>query len=133
MCATHDDETIEVRHVLIVANPKAGGFSESTLAAIEAEFVRNFVNVETRRSAKRGDIRQTVAAIGGAFDVVAVHGGDGSINEAVAGLRQIAGRRPALALIAGGTANVLALETETGFASRRIAQDIMEGRTTPVP
>ena len=26
--ATHDDEIIEVRHVLIVANPKAGGFSE---------------------------------------------------------------------------------------------------------
>ncbi len=130
--ATHDDETIEVRDVLIVANPKARGFSESTLATIEAEFVRNFLNVETRRSAKRGDIRQTVAAIGGAFDVVAVHGGDGSINEAVAGLRQIAGRRPALALIAGGTANVLALETETGFASLHIAQDIMEGRTTPL-
>ena len=131
--ATHDDdETIEVRHVLIVANPEAGGFSESTLATIEAEFVRNFLHVETRRSAKRGDIRQTVAAIGGAFDVVAVHGGDGSINEAVAGLRQIAGRRPALALIAGGTANVLALETETGFASSHIAQDIMDGRTTPL-
>jgi diacylglycerol kinase (ATP) len=130
--AAQGDETLEVRHVLIVANPKAGGFSESTLATIEAEFVRNRLNVETRLSAKRGDIRQTVAAIGGAFDVVAVHGGDGSINEAVAGLRQIAGRRPALALIAGGTANVLALETETGLASLHIAQDIMDGKTTPL-
>ena len=130
--ATHDDEIVEVRHVLIVANPKAGGFSESTLAKIEAEFVRNHLNVETRRSAKSGDIRQTVAAIGGAFDVVAVHGGDGSINEAVAGLCQIEGRRPALALIAGGTANVLALERETGSASLHIAQVIMDGRTTPL-
>ena len=63
---------------------------------------------------------------------MAVHGGDGSINEAVAGLCQIEGRRPALALIAGGTANVLALETGTGLASLRIAQDIMDGRTTPL-
>jgi YegS/Rv2252/BmrU family lipid kinase len=130
--ATPDDETIEVRHVLIVANPETGGFSESTLAKIEAEFVRNVLHFETRRSARKGDIRQTVAAIGGAFDVVAVHGGDGSINEAVAGLRQIAGRRPALALIAGGTANVLALETGTGLASSQIAKDIMDGRTSPL-
>ena len=130
--ASHDDEIIEVRHVLIVVNPKAGGFSETTLERIEAEFARNRLNVKTRRSAKSGDIRQTVAAIGGAFDVVAVHGGDGSINEAVAGLCEIEGGRPALALIAGGTANVLALETETGFASSHIAQDIMDGRTTPL-
>jgi len=124
--------TIDVRRVLIVANPKAGGFCEATLATIEAALFRNAVHVETRRSGKAGDIRETVAGIGDAFDVVAVHGGDGSINEAVSGLRQLQGRRPALAIIAGGTANVLALETGASLVSSDIARDIMDGRTTPL-
>jgi diacylglycerol kinase (ATP) len=131
-CKTDGDGTINVRRVLIVANPKAGGFSEAALTTIEAALIRNGLHVDTRRSAKQGDIRETVAAIGETFDVIAVHGGDGSVNEAVAGLHEISGMRPALAVIAGGTANVLALETNSGFTSSRVAQDIMDGRTTPL-
>jgi diacylglycerol kinase (ATP) len=129
---TNADGTIDVRRVLIVANPKAGAFSLRVLAEIETALNRNALYVETRCSEKQGDIREIVATIGEGFDVVAVYGGDGSINEAVAGLRDIAGRPPALALIAGGTTNVLALETKTGFVSTQVAQDISDGRTMPL-
>jgi len=130
--AIDQDGAIETRHVLIVANPKAGGFSEATLATIAAALAENARHVEQRLSTREGDIRDIVADIGGAFDVVAVHGGDGSINEAVDGLRRIEGRRPALAIIAGGTANVLALETGARFDATQIARDIIDGRTTPL-
>lgn len=46
-------------------------------------------------------------AAAGGIDVVVVHGGDGTINEAVNG---IAGTRTALAVLRGGTANVWAKE-----------------------
>ena len=41
-------------------------------------------------------------------DLVIVHGGDGSINEAVNGIMSRTDERPRVALIPGGGANVLA-------------------------
>ena len=127
-----NDELIDVKRVLIVANPKAGGFSPDLLAAIAAALESNAVHVETRHSESKGDVTTIVSAEANAFDVIAIHGGDGSLNEAVAGLRQSAGPCPALAIIPGGTANVLAFDTSAHFTAPEIAAAIIRGQTMPL-
>ena len=129
---TAEGAKIEVRRVLIVANPAARGYAQTRLDAIVAALAGADVYVEIRRSMQKGDVCATVAAIGAGFDVVAVHGGDGTINEAVAGLRAIEDHAPALAIIAGGTVNVLARETGARFAASEVAGDIMSGLAAPL-
>jgi len=125
-------DAVATRRVLIVANPKARGYAPRKLEEIRAALLRDGVAVDLMQSQARGDIERLVADIGAGFDVIAVHGGDGTINEAVAGLRAIAGVRPALTIIAGGTANVLAIETRAGRDADAIAAAIRAGRTEPL-
>ena len=122
------DDRIVVRRVLILANPVARGYAPARLEKLAAVLAEGGVDVEIRRSEKRGDIRAMIEAVGGRFDVIAVHGGDGTLNEAVAGLRLMTDP-PALAIIAGGTANVLARETGAASAPDEIARNIIAGRT----
>ena len=123
---------VTTRRVLIVANPKARGHAPRKLAAIRDALARDGVAVDLMQSQARGDIERIVADIGAGFDVIAVHGGDGTINEAIAGLRTISGAQPALAIIAGGTANVLASETRAARDADAIAATIRDGRTALV-
>ena len=125
-------DAIATRRVLILANPKARGYAPRKIDAVRAALVRAGVATEVAQSLARGDIERIVYARGADFDVIAVHGGDGTINEAVAGLRRIAGEPPALAIIAGGTANVLAIETRAGRDAQTIAAAIQAGRTEPL-
>lgn len=126
MCA------ISTRRVLIVANPKARGYAPRKVAAIRDALARDGVAVDLMQSQARGDIERIVADIGAGFDVIAVHGGDGTINEAVAGLRAMSTPQPALAIVAGGTANVLASETRAARDADAIAAAIRAGRTAPL-
>jgi diacylglycerol kinase (ATP) len=57
-------------------------------------------------------------------DVIIADGGDGTINEIING---IAGSRVALAVLAGGTANVWASEIKTSRDPRRAIRDIVHG------
>ena len=123
---------VTTRRVLIVANPKARGHAPRKLAAIRDALARDGVAVDLMQSQARGDIERIVADIGSNFDVIAVHGGDGTINEAIAGLRTIPAPQPALAIIAGGTANVLASETRAARDADAIAAAIRSGHTTPL-
>ena len=123
---------VTTRRVLIVANPKARGYAPRKLAAIRDALARDGVAVDLMQSQARGDIERIVADIGSGFDVIAVHGGDGTINEAIAGLRTIPAPQPALAIIAGGTANVLASETRAARDAEAIAATIRAGRTAPL-
>ena len=123
---------IATRRVLIVANPKARGHAPRKVEAVRAALAREDIAVDVAQSQSRGDIERIVAARGGDFDVIAALGGDGTINETVAGLRRIAGKQPALAIIAGGTANVLAIETGAGRDAATIAAAIRAGRTEPL-
>ncbi len=121
-----------MRRVLIVANPKARGYAPRKIAGVRDALARHGVAVDSMLSQSRGDIERIVADLGAGFDVVAVHGGDGTINEAIAGLRAIDGACPALAIVAGGTANVLALETRAARDAEAIAAAIRAGRTEPL-
>lgn len=126
------DERVATRRVLIVANPKARGYAPRKIEAVRDALARATIDVECALSMARGDIEVIVAERAAKFDVIAVHGGDGTINEAVAGLRAQDQAPPAIAIIPGGTANVLAIETRAARDASQIAAAIREGRTAPL-
>ncbi len=126
------DEPVATRRVLIVANPKARGYAPRKIEAVRDALSRWKIEVECALSMARGDIEIIVAERAAKFDVIAVHGGDGTINEAVAGLRALDDTMPALAIIPGGTANVLAIETHAARDAAQIAAAIRAGRTAPL-
>ncbi len=96
---------------MLIANPKA---TSTTLRAREL-LTRAFagdLKVETAETRHRGHATElaALAAVKG-YDFVIALGGDGTVNETVNGLmagRGSADDRPALAILPGGNANVLA-------------------------
>ncbi len=96
----------EARNVLVIVNPAAGGGGlEALRQLVDARFERTGAAYELRETERSGDAfdwsRDTAA------DLVIAGGGDGTVMEAMSGL--IAnGRRVPLAIIPGGTANLLA-------------------------
>lgn len=76
-----------------------------------------------------GGARIAAQADGATADIVAVAGGDGSINDAINGFRP---HTPPLGLIPLGTANVLAHEIGLGTTPQAIATTLIEGRARPV-
>lgn len=119
---------LAVRAVLIVANPTAGGFSASRIADVENGFRRNGVRVETILTKQPGDAAKASEGSLDGIDAVIVHGGDGTIAEVVAGLHRRRDACPALAVIPGGTANVLACEFHLPFRARAIVDLVLAGR-----
>ncbi|MBE0530377.1 MAG: diacylglycerol kinase family lipid kinase [Rhodospirillales bacterium] len=96
------------RKVLVIFNPTAGRRRRRKLAAVRWHLEQAGCQVAVRPTTAPGDaeILAREAASEG-WDVVAVAGGDGTINEAVNGLY---GRPVPLAVIPLGTANVVAAE-----------------------
>jgi diacylglycerol kinase (ATP) len=113
------------RRVLVVHNPTAGWRRRRRFQKIVRALVSLGVELDVKATTKRGDAEQFASdATSTQYDVVAVAGGDGTINEVVNGLRD-----PGLplAIIPLGTANVLALEIGLGGSADDIAQTIAWG------
>jgi diacylglycerol kinase family enzyme len=97
---------------LLIANPAATSTRSRSLDAVDS-ILRAAVDVDTVTTTHRGHAAELAAqAVRDGVDVVAVLGGDGTVNEAVNGLL---GEHPAppealplLAVIPGGHANVFA-------------------------
>lgn len=66
-------------------------------------------------------------AVSGGADVVAVSGGDGTLNEAINGMMSEPGCTAALAVIPGGTANIWAKETGIPRDPERAVQTMLAG------
>ena len=80
-------------------------------------------------TAAAGDARRLAEQCdAGRYGVIAVAGGDGTINEVVNGLAARAATAPPLALVPLGTANVLAHELGLGSTASALAQAITSGR-----
>jgi YegS/Rv2252/BmrU family lipid kinase len=114
--------------LLVIANPFAGSRPAARTQAALAGMLRRLkaggCEIELRQTGRRGDAEQfahhaALQASSGAapWDVLAVAGGDGTINEVVNGLAAGGHGWPLpLAVLPFGTANVLA--AEIGVASR---------------
>src|SRR5260221_1258377 len=119
--------------VLLIRNPIAGrrrrGLVDAVMRQVRAEgWTVDLVDTEAAGDARR--LAETCDAT--KYGVIAVAGGDGTINEVVNGL---AGRgegapalAPALAIVPLGTANVLAHELGLGFEAAPIAHTMVSGR-----
>ncbi|MGH6857097.1 MAG: diacylglycerol/lipid kinase family protein [Methylocella sp.] len=123
---------VAIRSIIILANPRAGSFSRRKVEGIASILRRHGLQVEICYTKQSGEISRIVEERCAEVDAIAIHGGDGSINEAIAGLHRRRGRRPVLIVIPGGTADVLANELDLPVAATRIAQSIINGKTLPL-
>jgi YegS/Rv2252/BmrU family lipid kinase len=116
--------------VLVIYNPTAGVRRRRKLDRVLRELGRRGCAVTLRATQARGDAEAMArAADPTAFDLVAVAGGDGTINEVINGL---ADSPLPLALIPLGTANVLANELGLPRHAAGIAQTIAAGEPRPI-
>lgn len=115
--------------VLLILNPIAGrrrrGLVDAVVERVRAEGWTVDV-VET--TAEGHACRLAEACDAERYGVVAVAGGDGTINEVVNGLARRAATAPPLAIVPLGTANVLAHELGLGFSARAVARTVTAGR-----
>lgn len=118
------------RRILIIFNPAAGR-GRKRLADILSRLETLDCRVTLRKTAGPGDAGRIVRQESHDYDVVAVAGGDGTINEAANGVADLPAA-PALAIIPFGTANVLAWEIGLGTGAARTARTIAEGQPTEI-
>src|SRR5947209_10683297 len=121
------------RGLLVIANPAAQRVTARRLRAVTAALEPAF-RVETVETKGRGHA-QEIAAIAEAdgFELVAVLGGDGTLNEAINGL---AGSGAGVTVLPAGGANVFArsigMPRDALDAARRLTVGPSEERRVPL-
>jgi diacylglycerol kinase family enzyme len=121
---------------LLVVNPKATTTSERGRDVL-VRALRSAVDVEVAYTRRRGHGASLARqATEGGIDVVVTLGGDGTVNEVVNGVMTAStstGRRPALAVVPGGSTNVFAralgLPKDWAEATGVILEALREGRS----
>lgn len=101
----------------LVYNPVSGSFSTARLAALVAALQDEGFAVTPQPSRRDGVV------LGGAADLVCVHGGDGTLRDTVQALGTHAGRIP-LAIAPSGTINLVARELGYSRAPRAFARQL---------
>lgn len=107
----------------MIYNPTAGGRRRRRLNQAVARLRERGARVDVRETTAAGDAL-AFAETAENFDVVAVAGGDGTINEAANGLLRRADA-PALGIIPLGTANVFAAEIGYDDSAPETAADVI--------
>ena len=102
----------------------------ATVTDLAVRSLAGLVDLNVERTRYRGHARELAAASDA--DLVIVHGGDGSINEAVNGVMSREDGKPQVAVIPGGGANVLAralgVPLDAAAAIRQLRDAITTGR-----
>jgi diacylglycerol kinase (ATP) len=117
------------KSILLIRNPTAGrrrrGLVDDVMRLVRAEGW----TVDLVDTAASGDARRIAETCDASrYAVVAVAGGDGTINEVVNGLARRTDGGPALALVPLGTANVLAHELGLRATASIVARTMIAGR-----
>jgi len=118
-------------HALLIANPVARGRPGRWVARAVERLRAGGLEVEARLTARRGDAQEwarEAAARGVAL--VAVMGGDGTVNEAV---NAIAATPTALGMIPTGACNVTAMELGIPRGVEAACDVVLRGRVETVP
>src|SRR4030095_5240483 len=120
---------VAAKALLLIVNPTAGrrrrGLVDAVAARVRQGGGRGGV-VETQAA---GDGRQLAATCdAGRYSVIAVAGGDGTINEVINGLAGRGDDAPAVGIVPLGTSNVLAHELGLGFSAAAVARTMTAGR-----
>ncbi len=129
------DVAADVRRLLVIHNPTAGGRRARRLRAVVAMLEARGLSVAVRPTGKRGDAEAFAREADPAdVDAVVAAGGDGTINEVINGLavHAEAGQPLPLGIVPMGTANVLAAELGLTTDPARIAAAIAGGRRTMI-
>jgi YegS/Rv2252/BmrU family lipid kinase len=117
------------KHLVFIVNPKSGRDRVKAIkAAVQAgiDGARYSYDIQMTQYAKHGTELAAAAAKAGAYAVVAV-GGDGSINDIVAGLL---GTPTALAVIPKGSGNGMARSMEIPLTVHKAIAVINRGKTS---
>ncbi len=115
------------KKMLFVYNPMAGKeqiknkLSDILQTFSEAGFIITIVSTE-----QKGDARKIIEEYGADYEYVVCSGGDGTMNEAAAGLMQLE-KRPVCGYIPAGTVNDFASSLKIPKLMKRAAKLITEG------
>jgi YegS/Rv2252/BmrU family lipid kinase len=126
-------ESLHAKHAAIIYNPIARGLSRrprSLQSSIEA-LAR--IGVKTRVVATTGPgsaTAQVRSLLQDGYDLIIAAGGDGTINEVAGGMLHSG---VPLAILPGGTANVLAHEIRLPASAKRVAAQINDLRPVRIP
>ncbi|MGI9491747.1 MAG: diacylglycerol/lipid kinase family protein [Geminicoccaceae bacterium] len=121
-----DNGPKQPKRVLVIMNPAAGRRHRGRLQAVLRALGDRGCEVVVQATKARGDAEKLAGQIDPErIDVLAIAGGDGTINEVLNGLGAAA---PPIAIIPLGTANVLAVEIGLGSTAEAIADTIAFGR-----
>jgi diacylglycerol kinase family enzyme len=119
---------------LLIINPRATSMTGRD-AGLVVRALGSRLELETRQTEYRGHAGRLAAdSAGQGYGLVVTFSGDGTVNEVVNGLMRIpdAARRPPLATVPGGSANVFArtlgLPPDAGTAVQRILAAVAAGQ-----
>jgi diacylglycerol kinase (ATP) len=115
---------MKFKHIHFIINP-ASGKEEPILSYINQVFDNSDINWDvtvTKRGISAGDIARTLI---GKTDLIAVYGGDGCVTEVASALYDTA---MPMAIIPGGTANVMAKELAIPIDTKEAIQLLISGQ-----
>ncbi|MGD9882066.1 MAG: diacylglycerol kinase family protein [Reyranella sp.] len=119
--------------MLLIVNPTAGRHRRGLVDAVVQRIRDEGWTVDTVETEAPGDARRLAETCDASrYAVIAVAGGDGTINEVVNGLARRGVDAPAVGIVPLGTANVLAHELGLDFSAAAIARTMISGHALPV-
>lgn len=119
--------------LLLIVNPTAGRRRHGLVDAVVSRVRAEGWTVDVVATKAAGDARRLAETCDASrYGVIAVAGGDGTINEVVNGLAGRGDETPPVGIVPLGTANVLAHELGLGFSAAAVARTMTGGRALSV-
>jgi diacylglycerol kinase (ATP) len=121
---------VAAKSMLLIVNPTAGRRRRGLVDAVASRVRAGGWTVDVVETQAAGDARRLAEACDASrYGVIAVAGGDGTINEVINGLAGRGADAPAVGIVPLGTANVLAHELGLGFSAAAVARTMIAGRS----
>ena len=120
------------QRMLFFVNPNAGHAEiRAHLMDVLDVFTRGGYDVTVHPTTRPGELTERIAAEGNRYDIVTVTGGDGTVNEAVAGLMRL-DCPPPLGYLPGGTVNDVAATLQLPKNLLEAAAVVVGGRVARI-